>query len=141
MTTRDNCEKNVVKGGKWAIIQILKRKREYLIMEEKRCYIPVVCHGCGNCSDGAGGFPGEEYIEIPVEYLAESDGFVYVESLTDDTTSGNVVISLSNGMKTRSFCPKPKLHIYISIPVKSGMKIKILSEHATLKHARFYPAV
>lgn len=107
-------------------------------MSEKKCFIPVVCEGCNGSSRG---FPGNDYIEIPLEYTAESDGFVYVESLTDDTALGNVVISLSNGMKTRSFCPGSKLHIYISLPVKSGMSIKILSEHATLKYARFYPAV
>lgn len=110
-------------------------------MEEKKCYIPVVCEGCGGSSGGTGGFPGNEFIDIPLSHTPEKDGYIYVEALADETTLGNVVISLSNGMKTRHFCPRPKLHMYISCPVKSGMETKILSEHATVIYSRFYPAV
>ena len=49
-------------------------------MDGKKCYIPVMCEGCGGSS---GGFPGDEYIEIPLTYTAESNGYIYaVASVT-----------------------------------------------------------
>lgn len=109
-------------------------------MDGKKCYIPVMCEGCGGSS---GGFPGDEYIEIPLTYTAESNGYIYAVAKSTILNGGGgfLDVNSSNGMHVRSMTCFNNTALYVDLPVKTGSTIDIELTRATLISARFYPAV